>query len=162
MGRLLITFWLCQQNILTQPLLYLSYYFKRNRTEYYDRLMDIRFKGDWEGWLKFFLKGLAEISVEATDTAKSILALKQKHSNLIETHIRTKANAFRLLDILFEHPIITVNKTAELLNISYPTASALINKFCELGILTVNPAVQRNKKYRYQAYILILEAGTEL
>ena len=72
MGRLLITFWLCNEHILEQPLLYLSYYFKQNRTEYYDRLMDVRLKGDWEGWIRFFLKGVAEVSDEATNSAKEI------------------------------------------------------------------------------------------
>lgn len=67
MGRLLITFWLCERKILSQPLLYLSYYFKQNRTEYYDRLMDVRTKGDWEGWVKFFLRGVANVSDEATE-----------------------------------------------------------------------------------------------
>ncbi|MEQ8235215.1 MAG: Fic family protein [Syntrophomonadaceae bacterium] len=160
-GRLLITFWLCQQEILTKPLLYLSYYFKRNRSEYYDRLMDIRFKGDWEGWLKFFLKGLAEISEEATNAAKAILGLKQIHSHLIEKHIRNKVNALILLDVLFEHPIITVNKAATLLKTSYPTASGLISKFVELGILKDDPTVHRNKKYQYKDYIAILESGTD-
>ena len=70
MGRLLITFWLCYKEILSQPLLYLSYYFKKNRLEYYDRLMAVREKGDWEGWIKFFLKGVAVTADEATSTAK--------------------------------------------------------------------------------------------
>jgi Fic family protein len=70
MGRLLITFWLCQQEILSRPLLYLSYYFKQNRMEYYDRLMAVRIKGDWENWIKFFLRGIASVSDEATESAK--------------------------------------------------------------------------------------------
>jgi Fic family protein len=76
-GRLLITFLLCQQNILQQPLLYLSYYLKAHRQEYYDRLDAIRHQGDWEGWLKFFLRGVSEVSQEATQTARNILALHE-------------------------------------------------------------------------------------
>lgn len=83
MGRLLITFWLCHQGILSQPLLYLSYYFKKNRLEYYDRLMAVREKGDWEGWIKFFLKGVAITADEATATAKEIIQLKSACENKI-------------------------------------------------------------------------------
>lgn len=161
MGRLLITFWLCHQQILAKPLLYLSYYFKRNRSEYYDRLMDIRIKGDWESWLKFFLKGIAEISVEATDTAKSILSIKEEHSRIINASVSNPANGLKLLEILYKSPIITVNLTRDLLNVSYPTASSLVTEFCSLGILTDNPEEQRNKKYKYQQYIKLLEVGTD-
>ena len=83
MGRLLITFWLCERKILSQPLLYLSYYFKQNRTEYYDRLMDVRTKGDWEGWVKFFLRGVANVSDEATEAAKQIITLKTMYSKVL-------------------------------------------------------------------------------
>ena len=162
MGRLLITFWLCQQQILSKPLLYLSYYFKRNRTEYYDRLMDIRTKGDWENWLKFFLKGMAEISLEATDTAKSILSIKEEHSHIINASVSNPANGLKLLEALFEHPMITVNGAKDILKVSYPTASSLITDFCSLGILTDNSAMQRNRKYTYQEYVQLLEAGTDI
>lgn len=162
MGRLLITFWLCQQQILSKPLLYLSYYFKRNRTEYYDRLMDIRIKGDWENWLKFFLKGIAEISLEATDTAKNILSIKEEHSHIINASVSNPANGLKLLEALFEYPIITVNMAKVFLNVSYPTASSLISDFCSLGILSDNPEIQRNRKYTYQKYIQLLETGTDI
>jgi Fic family protein len=76
-GRLIIAFWLCQQNILAEPLLYLSYYFKQNRLEYYDRLMAVRLKDDWEGWTKFFLRGIAEVSDQAISTAKEILDIER-------------------------------------------------------------------------------------
>lgn len=161
MGRLLITFWLCQQQILSKPLLYLSYYFKRNRTEYYDRLMDIRLKGEWENWLAFFLKGIASVSDEAIDTAKKILSMKEKHTELINNNIKNISNGLKLLDKLFEHPMLTINKAAELLDISYPTANTLINQFCELNILE-NPTQQRNKKFSYKEYINVLQEGTEL
>ncbi|AFV02845.1 MULTISPECIES: Fic family protein [unclassified Dehalobacter] len=161
MGRLLITFWLCQQKILGKPLLYLSYYFKRNRIEYYDRLMDIRLKGDWENWLVFFLKGIAEVSDEAIDTAKKILSLKEKYTYLINRTIKNASNGIKLLDKLFEHPMITISKVADLLDTSYPTANNLVNQFCRLGILD-NPSQQRNKKFNFREYIDILQEGTEL
>ncbi|MBO8169309.1 MAG: Fic family protein [Thermoanaerobacteraceae bacterium] len=161
-GRLLITFWLCQQKILRKPLLYLSHFFKMNRTEYYDRLMDIRLKGDWENWIKFFLKGIAQVSIEATETAKKILKMKEEHSKLINSRIKNPSNGLKLLENLFEHPVVTINKVADMLEVTYPTANALVSQFCDLGILHYNPKVQRNRKFRYSAYIDLLQAGTEL
>jgi Fic family protein len=100
-GRLLITFWLCQQEILSQPLLYLSYYFKQNRLEYYDRLTAIREKGDWENWLKFFLKGIAQVSDQAIYSAKEIINLRDNYSRMLYDKNSNNANYQKLLDALF-------------------------------------------------------------
>ncbi len=162
MGRLIITFWLCQQEILSQPLLYLSYYFKKNRTEYYDRLMEIRTKGKWEEWVKFFLKGISEVSVESINTAKAILTMKDEYNDTINRTVKNPSNGLKLLEIIFERPIVTITKVSELLNISYPTANSLIGEFCNLGILTPYDNVRRNKKYYFKKFIDILQVGTEL
>lgn len=162
MGRLLITFWLCYQGILTRPLLYLSYYFKGNRAEYYDRLTDVRLKGDWENWIKFFLKGIASVSDESISTAKNIISLKEAHANKINSFARNPSNGLKLLEKLFEHPIITINKVVDLLDVSYPTASTLIAEFCEAGLLKQSNENQRNKKFSYFEYLELLQAGTEL
>ena len=92
-GRLLITFLLCQRGILKFPLLYLSHYLKFHRAEYYDRLMAIRNDGHWEAWLKFFLKGVGEVSRSATETARRILELRQKHQAVIRRKATNQANA---------------------------------------------------------------------
>lgn len=160
-GRLLITFLLCQNNILEKPLLYLSYYFKKYRLEYYDQLMNVRQNGDWESWIKFFLKGVADVSDQATQTGKDILKLKNK----CEEKIRESNNAYakRLLEHLFTVPFITKNKVKEFLNTSYPTASKTVELFCEYGILKDNtPNQQRNKQYKFTEYMIILDKGTEL
>ncbi len=160
MGRLLITFWLCQQGILSQPLLYLSYYFKKNRLEYYDRLMDVRLKGNWEDWIKFFLKGVSEVSDEATNTAKDIIALKT-HCEQILANANT--NSLRLLDLLFESPFVSKNQVAECLSIASPTAGKLVEEFCRLQILSdADPKRIRYKRYVFADYITILNRGTEL
>ncbi|HET7038074.1 MAG TPA: Fic family protein, partial [Thermomicrobiaceae bacterium] len=93
-GRLLITFLLCYHGVLHRPLLYLSYYLKRNRAEYYARLMAIRGAGDWEGWLKFFLEGVAEAAEEATETAQAIVRLREAHRSLLQEH-GVSANGLR-------------------------------------------------------------------
>lgn len=162
MGRLLITFWLCQQKILSQPLLYLSYYFKQNRTEYYDRLMDVRNKGAWEAWIKFFLKGVAEVSDESIYTAKEIISLKNSYSKALYELDSNNSNFQRLLDFLFDNPIITRKQVCEALGVSNPTAGILLGVFCDLQILEdFTPHRQRNKKYSFGKYISVLNRGTE-
>lgn len=163
MGRLLITFWLCQQKIMSQPLLYLSYYFKQNRLEYYDRLMSVRTKGDWENWVKFFLKGVALVSDEATEAAKSIIGIQTKFSNLLYEKDKNNSNYQRLLNLLFEHPFITKKDVCELLDISKPTAASLVDIFCELNIINdVTPQKKRYKNFGFTEYLAILQKGTEL
>jgi len=160
MGRLLITFWLCQQRILSQPLLYISYYFKKNRTEYYDRLMTVRNTGDWEQWIKFFLKGIAETSEEAVSTAKEILILKKTCEDMIA---KNNNNYRHLLELLFNEPVVDKQSVADSLSVSQPTASRLVDHFCDLGILTdIRPDNKRYKKYVFSSYLAILSRGTEI
>ena len=162
MGRLLITFWLCQQEILSRPLLYLSYYFKKNRSEYYDRLMAVREKGDWEGWIKFFLKGVAVTADEATSTAKEIIKLKSLYENKITSN-GCGALYNLLLDNMFMYPFISITDVADMLHISHPTASKMIDTFCNFGILIdITPNQKRNKRYAFSTYLEILNRGTEL
>ena len=162
MGRLLITFWLCQQDILSQPLLYLSYYFKKNRLEYYDRLMAVREKGDWEGWIKFFLKGVAMTADEATAAAKEIIKLKSACENKIVSRGWSVVYNI-LLDYLFEFPIVSINDAVEKLQVSYPTAAKVIDNLCSLDVLQdITPDQKRNKKYAFVSYMEILNRGTEL
>lgn len=157
MGRLLITFWLCQQNILSRPLLYLSHYFKLHRQEYYDRLMGVRNRGDWEGWIRFFLNGIAEVSLEATETAKSILKLKDEQSNLLKKE-GVSANATRLYELLFEHPVITANRARDLLDVSWPTANGILSHLTNLGVLEpMNPDAQRNRSYVFSKYVKLMD-----
>jgi len=163
MGRLLITFWLCHQQILSEPLLYLSYYFKQNRIEYYDRLMEVRKKGNWEGWIKFFLKGVAEVSDESIGAAKQIIQLKDVNSKILYVKNNNNSNYQRLLDALFYSPIISKNQVAKILDVSYPTASSVVDDFCELNILKDDtPTQTRNKRYIFVDYLNILEKGTEI
>lgn len=160
MGRLLITFWLCQQKILSQPLLYLSYYFKKNRIDYYDRLMIVRNTGDWEQWIKFFLKGISETSEEAISTAKEILMLKKVCEDII---VKSNNNYRQFLDCLFRNPVIDKQEAAKKLNVSQPTANRIVDQFCDLGILVdQKPESKRYKKYAFTKYLAILSRGTEV
>ena len=163
MGRLLITFWLCHQKILSKPLLYLSYYFKENRSDYYQSLMDVRFKGDWESWIKFFLRGVVEVSDEAIDSAKRIIGLQQKYTEKLNLMDKNNGNYIILLNTLFEHPIITKNDVSELLGVSAGTSGSIVNLFCEIGILRdMTPGKKRYKQFVFSEYFEILRRGTDL
>lgn len=156
-GRLLITFLLCQRGILKYPLLYLSHYLKFHRAEYYDRLMAIRNDGNWEGWLKFFLKGVSEVSRSATETARKILELRQKHQALIRDKASSQTNAALLLDYLFEQPMVNVRLVEEHVKCAFVTADKLLNQFEELGIVKEVTGGQRNRRYEYLPYLALFE-----
>jgi Fic family protein len=160
MGRLLITFLLCQQGVLERPLLYLSYFFKRNRLEYYDRLQAVRDGGDWEGWLKFFLRGVIEVSTESAATVRDILALRAAHADLLQTKLRT-VNSLRLLDYLYDRPIVSVSDVAEHLGVTFNGANALVSKFCDLGLLEETTGGARRRRFAYDPYISLMRGGTE-
>ena len=154
-GRLLITFMLCQQEALNRPLLYLSYYFKKNRSQYYDWLMEVRNNGDWEGWLKFFLKGVIEVSKQAISTARKIIELQAKHKALVSQEANSP-NALKLLDLLYIRPVLSISDVKEELGVSYPTASNLVNRFAELKLLKEKTGQQRNRAFNYTEYLEIL------
>lgn len=153
-GRLLITFLLCERGILHKPVLYLSHYFKRHRQAYYDHLQAVREAGDWEGWLCFFLQGVAEVSAEAAITARRILRLREEHRTRITEHFGAVAgNGLKVLETLFERPIISVNEVKALTGTSYPAANQLVQRFAELGILFEITGQTRNRRFRYDPYV---------
>jgi len=158
-GRLLITFLLCQRGILKFPLLYLSHYLKFHRAEYYDRLMAIRNDGHWEAWLKFFLKGVGEVSRSATETARQILELRQKHLALIRKQPVNQTHAAGLLDYLFEQPIVTARLAEERLGCAYMTADKLLKQFAALKIVKETTGGQRYRRFEYLPYLALFESA---
>lgn len=155
-GRLLITFLLCEQNILQRPLLYISYYFKKYRAEYYDRLQAVRDSGNWEGWLKFFLRGVYEVAQEATATARKIVNLKEEHRQLVLHAMgRRSGNAIALLEKLYFRPIFTVEYAQEITNLSYPNANTLIKDLSDIGLLEEITGQKRNRAFSYAPYLFV-------
>lgn len=153
-GRLLITFFLCEKGFLQKPVLYLSHFFKANRDSYYQHLQRVRDRGEWEEWLKFFLRGVATVAEQATDTARKIVALRETHRALIiDTFGSSGANAIRLLEQLYKRPSITVNKAREFLEISYPNANNLVLKLVEQKIMFEVTGQARNRVFFYSPYI---------
>jgi Fic family protein len=153
-GRLLITFLLVHRGALHRPLLYLSHYLKQNRAEYYDRLMAVRRRGDWEGWLLFFLRGVAETATEATETARAILDLRERHRELVGE--RTGLNGMRLLDLLYDRPLVNVNLVRDTLEVSFATANNLVGQFEEAGLLREVTGGRRRRVFSYDDYLALL------
>jgi Fic family protein len=160
-GRLLITFLLCQKGILHRPLLYLSHYLKRHRAQYYDRLMAIRTEGDWEGWMKFFLRGVAEVSHAATATAREILKLREKGREMSLASPGGANYDQRLVDFLFERPIVNVRMVEQGLECSFAKANGMVKAFVELGLLEEMTGWQRNRRYRFKPYLALFDAAPD-
>ncbi|HVA54275.1 MAG TPA: Fic family protein [Gammaproteobacteria bacterium] len=161
-GRLLITFLLCECKTLGKPVLYLSYFFKRKRQQYYALLQAVRDTGDWESWLTFFLEGIIAVSGQATDTARHILALREEHRARITNHFgRASGNGHKVLEQLYEHPIVSVADVREITNTTNPAANQLVNKFVEQGILVEHTGQRRNRRFLYHEYVDLFndEAG---
>lgn len=159
-GRLLITLMLCQRKVLHRPLLYLSHYLKVHRAEYYDRLMAVRNDGNWEGWLKFFLRGVEEVSEEAITTSRQIFAMREQHRELINSSLgATAASGLRLLDYLYEQPIVNVRVVEKHLQSSFVTANKLVEQFVKLNILRETTGGQRNRRYSYVPYLALFESS---
>ena len=161
-GRLLITFYLYCKKILSHPLLYLSVYLKKNRSRYYDLLMEIREQDRWEEWLKFFLEGIKEVSEEALILAKEIIILKEKLLKTLFLNKISSIYAVEFLNLLFIKPIITSTDIVKNLNTSKETANQLIKKFEKINIIREISGKKRYKKYIFLDYINIIKRGTEL
>ena len=162
MGRLIITFYLVWKEILSKPLLYLSFYLKNNRSEYYDLLMKVRTEGAWEDWLKFFLKGVSETSQEAVNTAREIIKLKDDMTNKVYENSISSIHAIRLINLLFDRPLISSKDIADRLNISSVTANNLVGRFEEIGILNEITGKKRYKMYLFKEYVDIISRGTNI
>lgn len=158
MGRLLITFLLCHHRVLDEPLLYLSIFFKQNRQEYYERLQAIRDKGDWEGWLTFFLEGVATVAIEATSTARKIVELREEVREQIAQHMGRRASrAHQLLDGLFQNPVVNVKDVERMTDLSQPAANALTTALAEVGILKELTGQRRNRVFMFETYLSLFE-----
>lgn len=153
-GRLLITFFLCQQGILQRPVLYLSYYFKQYRDEYYERLQAVRDRGDWEGWLDFFVRGVLGVSREAAATASRIPVLREDHRQRITDKLgRAAGNGHRILERLYERPVFQVVDIQRFLDITYVGANSLVSRLAALGIVQETTGRKRHRVFRYGPYL---------
>jgi len=159
-GRLLIALLLEHWGILKTPLLYLSLAFKRRRAEYYQRLLEVRTEGDWEGWTEFYLECVRESAQNGVSAAKRLFDLLGKDRRTVANHKATTVTAVRLFDLLPEHPIITLLRAMKLLKTTKPTAGKAIDALCKAGVLRETTGKQRDRVYAYDAYLKVLTEDT--
>ncbi len=160
-GRLLITLYLMQEGVLTTPALYISYFLKQNRVEYYDRLTEVRSKGDYEQWIKFFLSAIYESAEDATNTIDKLIVLHDKNEAMIEGMGRGAKTALRIFAYLEKNPIIDIQKTAIALGMVFNTVSSAVIRLSKAGILTQSNDTSRNRTFVYSEYLEILRGGTQ-
>jgi Fic family protein len=157
-GRLLITFLLTEKGLLSKPVLYLSHYFKQRRSEYYERLQAVRDAGDWEGWLTFFLDGVIEVSQQATRTAAAILSMREDYrARITEKLGRAAGNGHRIMERLFDHPIVTVAIVRKWLNVTPAGANQLVGRLADVGVLREITGYARNRRFRFEPYLRLFE-----
>lgn len=159
-GRLLITLFLMEKKVLTTPALYISYFLKKNRVEYYDRMTEVRLKGNYEQWIRFFLMAIDESAQDAIVAIDEITALQAKNREKVSAMGRASKNALLVFEYLASNPIIDIGKTAESLAVSYNTVSAAVKRLMDADILVQTENANRNRTFAYRDYLGILRKGT--
>jgi Fic family protein len=161
LGRLLITFILCVEGVLTQPLLYLSLFFKQHRETYYVALQRIRTEGDWEGWLKFYFTGVEEVSNQASETAKKLVVMFEEHRARIQKLGKAAGSALRVHELLKKRVLLSLPTACAELHLSFPAVSKALSNLEKLGLVREFTGKQRNRFFSYDSYLKILSDGTE-
>lgn len=157
-GRLLITLFLMEKNLLSKPALYISCFLKQNRIEYYDRMSEVRRTGNYEQWIMFFLRAVAESAADAIDIIDQLYALRGKNIVKLKENTNKKqlTTLIKLFSYIEAHPIIEVKKTAEVLGVSYNAAARAVGVLMEKGILEQREQVGKTRIYSYEGYLDIL------
>ncbi len=162
LGRLLITLLLCTEGVLSQPILYLSLYFKTHQKEYYDQLQQVRDTGDWERWIMFFLEGVRDIALQATETAREIFTMIERDRIKITELGRGAGSALQVYRYLEKKPLAVIPEIVKALSISTPTVTAALHNLEKVGVVRETTGRQRGRVFVYDAYLSILQRGTEL
>lgn len=161
LGRLLITFLLCAAGLLKKPLLYLSLFFKNRRDEYYSHLQNVREKGEWEEWIKFFLEGVVLTSEQATETARRIITLFDSDRKKIETSDKSSTSVLVIHKYMQSHPVVSTTKLKDACDLTLPTVLRSLGILESMGIVKEITGRERHRIYIYKDYISILNEGTE-
>ena len=157
-GRLLTTFLLCEKEILQQPVLYISHYLKKNRDVYYDMLQKTRESGNYEDWIKFFLLGISEVSSEATETARSIVSLREDHRERITRNMgKSAGSCLQLLEYMFKRPYFNVMDVENYLNITYVSANNIVKKLMDEELISEITGQKRHRRFSYKPYIALFQ-----
>ena len=161
LGRLLITLIFCVENILTEPLLYLSLYFKNHRNEYYDFLQKVRIDGDWESWFEFFIKAVRLTAEQATDTARKLTRLADEDRKLIQSMGRIAGSALMVHQSMMVRPLTDSAHLCEASGLAPNTVNKVLKALTKDGIVEEITGKDRNRIYVYRKYLDIMNEGTE-
>ena len=159
-GRLLINLFLMEKELLSYETLYISYFLKRNRVEYYDRLTEVRAKGNFEQWVKFFLLATYESAMDAIQTIDELVRLHNKNTEIVKSTGKAAKTIMKVFNYLEGSPIIDIKKTSEELGLSFNAVSNAVNILVQLDILKQTENVQRNRVFAYEEYLNILRKDT--
>jgi len=161
-GRLLIILYLIDKKILSSPVLYISYYLKKNRTEYYDRMSEVRKNGNYEQWVKFMLKAITQSAQDACSSIVKLAKLHERNLGVIKTMGKSSKNTEKLLTYLEHNPIIAIKTASEALGIAFNTVSEAVRRLIDKDILVIREDFNRNRTFAYKEYLEILTEGTDL
>lgn len=160
LGRLIVLLYLIDHDILTKPVLYVSYFLKKNQFEYYDRMNKVRQSGDHEQWVLFFLEALRAAATDALSSIEALSALHEKHLTLLSTSTKKSEHPKALLNHMMSHPILDIASAAKALSVSYNTLSESMNILMSLGIVNERTNAKRNRIFVYEPFLAILRKDT--
>ncbi len=160
-GRLLITLILCSEEILSEPVLFLSLFFKQNREQYYTLLNQVRTKGEWEDWLRFFLEGVKDTSVQAIRAGLEIQTLFQENHARLAAERHTSGSSIKIHEHLKQRPITSIGDASDRTGLAFQTALTTLERLASLGIVEEITGRQRSRLYVYSDYVNLLNEGTE-
>ncbi len=160
-GRLLITLYLREKGLIEYPVLYLSYFFKKNRNRYYELLNKVRINGKFKEWIKFFINGICEISKDAIMSIQKIIELKEKDMEKIRS-FSNYTNLVLVYEYLLKHPFVESEDIRKIVNVSKPTVNKLLENLVDMEILELVKDKKRYRQYVYKKYVDILSEGTML
>ena len=159
-GRLMILIYLMEQGYISKPIIYISYFLKKNQIEYYDRISEVRRSGNYEQWVGFFLEAVSAAAKDSLDTTEKLSALHNSNVERLPVTARKIDNVRRVFDYIEQYPIIDIKRTASDLGVSYNTISSAVEKLVQLGILKETTNASRNRVFSYEDYLNILRKDT--
>lgn len=159
-GRLLILLYLMEQRLIEKPVIYISYFLKKNQIEYYDRISEVRRTGNFEQWIRFFLEAVSKAASDSLEAIRHLSVLHDTNVEKLPKTTRSKDNLRAVFDYIEQYPIIDIKRTAKELEVSYNTVAAAVRKLVELGILQETTNAARNRVFAYEEYLAILRKDT--
>lgn len=159
-GRLLILLYLMEQGLLAKPVIYISYFLKKNQIEYYDRISEVRRSGNFEQWIRFFLEAVSKAASDSLEAINRLSTLHDTNVQRLPKTNRSKDNLRAVFDYIEQYPIIDIKRTAKELEISYNTVATAVKKLVEFGILQETTNAARNRVFAYEGYLEILRKDT--